>query len=287
MTVDDELRAELLPASQLRAGPFTLPARLAATGLAVGAQLTRSLAGNAVTVTREVVDGARHGRPPNELAGIVVRGWYQAAQDMIEAGTAVGAGDVVGAMGALTRPVTERLPAPLTRAMLLPTSAGIEDSRRELRRMGKDLLYRSTELTNDDEHPAFASILAQLAPDEARIIRVLAQSGPQPALSVIEHQTMSRTSREVLRHVSLVGGEAGCLMPENTPVYLDNLARLGLIHVRDFRVGDQSEYELLYAQPEVKELPAPRGFLARYRMEHKGIELSEFGRRLWETCFEG
>lgn len=283
---DNEPRAELLPTTQLRAGPFTVPARLAATGLAVGAQLTRSLAGNAVTVTRKVVDGAREGRPPTELAQIVVRGWYQAAQDVLEAGTAVGAGDVVGAMGALTRPVTERLPAPLTRAMLLPTSAGIEDSRRELRRLGKELLYRSTELTSEDEHPAFANILAQLAPDEARIIRLLAKFGPQPVLGVIEHQPMSRTSREVLRHVSLIGGEAGCLMPDNTPVYLDNLARLGLVHVRDFRVGDQSEYELLYAQPEVKELPSPQGFLARYRMDHKGVELSGFGRSLWETCFD-
>lgn len=282
---DDPRNAELLPRSQLRMGPLTVPARLAATGLAVGAQLTRSLAGNAVDVGRQVLDGAKDGRPANELAGIVVRGWYEATREVIEAGSAVGAGDVVRGMTSLTRPVTERLPAPLTRAMLLPTEAGIEDGRRELRRRGKELLDRSTELTSDEEHPAFGNILAQLAPDEARIIRLLAESGPQPMLCVVENNLMTRKSREVLRNVSLIGSEAGVMHPDRTPIYVDNLARLGLVHLRDFRVGDQADYELLYAQPEVKDLPEPSSRLTRPKMLHKGVELSEFGRRLWEACF--
>jgi len=284
---DEAREAELVPRGQLSMGPFTVPARLAATGLAVGAQLTRSLASNAVGVGRQVFDGARGGRPANELAGIVVRGWYEAAREVIEAGSAVGAGDVVRGMTNLTRPVTDRLPAPLTRAMLLPTEAGIEDSSRELRRRGKELLHRSTELTSDEEHPAFANILAQLAPDEARIIRLLAESGPQPMLSVFENNLMTRKSREVLRNVSLIGSEAGVLRSDRTPIYLDNLARLGLVHLRDFRVRDQADYELLYAQPEVKALPTPSSRLTRPRMLHRGAELSQFGRRLWETCFEG
>ena len=36
----------------------------------------------------------------------------------------------------------------------------------------------------DDGHPAYARILDELAPDEARILLLLLRSGPQPSVDV-------------------------------------------------------------------------------------------------------
>src|SRR5689334_3795007 len=59
-------------------------------------------------------------------------------------------------------------------------------TRTALRERGAELLRRSAELDLDDDeaHPAYARILAELAPDEARILRLLVLDGPQPSVDV-------------------------------------------------------------------------------------------------------
>ena len=54
-----------------------------------------------------------------------------------------------------------------------------------LRERGAELLRRSADVDYDeDAHPAYERILDELAPDEARILRLLATEGPQPAVDV-------------------------------------------------------------------------------------------------------
>src|SRR5213076_2097662 len=54
-----------------------------------------------------------------------------------------------------------------------------------LRDRGAELLRRSADIDLDeDAHPAYARILSDLAPDEGRILRLLAVDGPQPAVDV-------------------------------------------------------------------------------------------------------
>ena len=56
---------------------------------------------------------------------------------------------------------------------------------RELRERGAELLRRSADVEHDmDAHPAYARIISELAPDEARILRLLALKGPRPAVDV-------------------------------------------------------------------------------------------------------
>src|SRR6476661_3418316 len=60
-----------------------------------------------------------------------------------------------------------------------------EASAAALRERGADLLRRSADVDLDqDAHPAYARILSELAPDEGRILRMLAVEGPQPAVDV-------------------------------------------------------------------------------------------------------
>src|SRR5207245_1428100 len=55
----------------------------------------------------------------------------------------------------------------------------------ELRARGAQLLSDSADVWfEDDTHPAYARILEELSPDEARILRFLAIEGPQPAVDV-------------------------------------------------------------------------------------------------------
>ena len=54
-----------------------------------------------------------------------------------------------------------------------------------LRERGAELLERSRDVWNDDvAHPAYERILDELAPDEARILLLLLQGGPQPSVDV-------------------------------------------------------------------------------------------------------
>ena len=62
---------------------------------------------------------------------------------------------------------------------------GLDSSPEALRAYGEELLRRSADVElSDDSHPAYARILEQLAPDEARVLRLLATVGDQPAVDV-------------------------------------------------------------------------------------------------------
>ena len=61
----------------------------------------------------------------------------------------------------------------------------VEATLAALRARGDRLLDRSADVTDrDDLHPAYDRILDEIAPDEARILRLLATSGAQPSVDV-------------------------------------------------------------------------------------------------------
>src|SRR5690242_6889237 len=54
-----------------------------------------------------------------------------------------------------------------------------------LRQLGAELLKQAADVYEEEAtHPAYARILSELAPDEARILRVLTVDGPQPLVDV-------------------------------------------------------------------------------------------------------
>jgi hypothetical protein len=157
----------------------------------------------------------------------------------------------------------------------------------DLRDRARELLARSARLDpDDDRHPAFGLILEQLAPDEMRILRVLATSPGQAALDVEARGPLGvGGSRGVARRLSLLGDRAGCRHPERVQLYLDNLLRLGLVQISDEPFEDEELYEVLEAQPEVNEAKeeASSGATRAKSVRHR-IELSSFGRSFCETC---
>jgi hypothetical protein len=151
-----------------------------------------------------------------------------------------------------------------------------------LRERWDDLVELSTEIEVEvDGHPAFAGILRELHPDEARILRLLYTAGPQAAVDVRNWRPLGIGSHVVAPGLSMIGQHAGCLMVERVPVYLSNLFRLGLIWFSRDPVGEIGPYQVLETQPEVKEAlkRAGRGTTVR-----RSVRLTPFGEQFCLAC---
>jgi hypothetical protein len=121
-----------------------------------------------------------------------------------------------------------------------------------LREKGELLLQASADVHYEQStHPAYERMLADLAPDEARILRMLAQQGPQPAVDVRAGIAFVPGSRLILQGFTMIGAEAGCRFVDQVPAYLNNLNRLGLIWFSRDPVRDRERYQVLEVQPDV------------------------------------
>jgi hypothetical protein len=140
------------------------------------------------------------------------------------------------------------------------------------------LLDASAGVGKEDEgHPAYVRLLSELTPDEARILRLFAQKGAQPAVDVRTRGFLRVGSRLVVPGMTMIGRHAGCRNPARVPGYLENMDRLGLIRFSRETLPDQSVYDVLEAQADVKEAlgRAGRGVTVRRR-----FELTVFGTNL-------
>ena len=156
------------------------------------------------------------------------------------------------------------------------------DESEPLRERWDHLVEASTEVTDEiDVHPAFADILDHLHPDEARILRLLATSGPQAAVDVRNWRPMGIGSHVVAPGLTMIGDHAGALHVERVPAYLSNLFRLGLIWFSRDPVKELQPYQVLEAQPMVTDAlkSAGRGTTVR-----RSIRLTPFGEQFCSAC---
>jgi hypothetical protein len=145
----------------------------------------------------------------------------------------------------------------------------------ELRARGAQLLRQSADVSEDQEiHPAYARILTELAPDEARILRLLALNGPQPTVDVRAGNLIGMGSQLVAQGLNMMGTEAGLRHGERVPSYLNNLDRLGLIWFSHDSLDDPQRYQVLEAQPDTMEAIEKAG---RARTVHRSVRLTAFG----------
>jgi hypothetical protein len=151
-----------------------------------------------------------------------------------------------------------------------------------LRERGAELLRRSADVDyEEDAHPAYENILANLAPDEARILRLLSVEGPQPAVDVRTARPFGVGSELVSGGLSMIGEKAGVRRLDSVRAYLNNLYRLGLVWFSRERVGDHLRYQVLEAQPEVQEAMSEAG---RARTVRRSIHLTPFGVDFCQLC---
>ena len=165
--------------------------------------------------------------------------------------------------------------APILSLGAAPTGAG-----NELRRRGIELSQRPEAV---EQHPAFASLLDEMAPDEARIVRFLAVAGPQPAIDVRTKTLFQVGSQNLASGVNLIAHMAGCRRPECDQLYIANLDRLGLVRFSAEPVADYRRYALLEVQPRaIEAMSAAKRTISIYR----SICLSVLGEEFCACCFD-
>lgn len=145
--------------------------------------------------------------------------------------------------------------------------------------MSADIRYE------EDSHPAFARILDDIAPDEARLLRLLMDRGAQPAVDVRSGGPLGVgfvATELVAPGLTMMGAEAGIRHVDRLPSYLNNLFRLGLIWFSRESVSDLLQYQVLEAQPDVVEALAEAG--RGGRTIRRSILLTPFGADFCHFC---
>jgi hypothetical protein len=154
----------------------------------------------------------------------------------------------------------------------------------ELRRRGAELLRQSSDVTwEEDTHPAYARILESLSPDEARILRLIELEGPQPSVDVRTSSAVPNNSQLVTAGLTMIGGLAGCRYVDRTPMYLNNLHRLGLVRLSHEPLRDPDTYQVLEAQPDVI---AAVESAKRGRTTRRSIHMTPFGHDFVRLCLQ-
>jgi hypothetical protein len=152
-----------------------------------------------------------------------------------------------------------------------------------LHEAGRELLRKSRDVWSEDRgHPAYARIIEELAPDEARILLLLLRKGPQASVDVRTGGMIGTISSSLVQaNLNMIGPLAGCRYVDRVPSYLHNLERLGLIWFSSETLRDPEEYQVLEAQPDVL---TAMGSVRRAKMVRRSIHLTPFGE---DFCRDG
>lgn len=208
-------------------------------------------------------------------------------------------GEAAGVVAGLARAVTEGRPLPdavadvgarvrgdgagVHTANATPPAPTGRERDQDLRARGAELLDRSRDVWNTDTaHPAYARILDELAPDEARILLLLLEGGPQPSVDVRTGGPIGMVSSQLIAPgLTMIGARAGCRYLDQVPSYLNNLFRLGLMWFSREPLRDPMQYQVVEAQPDVLEAMHSVRFP---KVVRRSIHLTPFGEDFCRTC---
>lgn len=187
------------------------------------------------------------------------------------------AGSLLGSLGALGPSGSSR-----TGGYRRPSQAD-DMSTESLRARGEQLLRQSADVdVAEDGHPAYARILSELTPDEARILRFLFREGPQPAIDIRTNRPFGIGSELVAGGLSMIGEFAGLRHLDRIHPYMTNLFRLGLIEFSKETVRNPNRYQVIEAQPRISEAMAKAGRAPK--IVRRSILLNDFGEEFCKTC---
>jgi hypothetical protein len=160
---------------------------------------------------------------------------------------------------------------------------GSREVPKTLRERGHELLEKSRDVWRiDDGHPAYERILDELAPDEARVLLLLLEGGPQPSVDIRTGGPIGMVNSQLIAPgLNMLGARAGCRYLDQVPSYLNNLARLGLIWFSRESLRDPLEYQVVEAQPDVLEAMHSVRFA---KVVRRSIHLTPFGEDFCKTC---
>jgi len=282
--MSEDVRGGRLPAVRRTGAAQALPgvARLAATswlrtaqwGVVAGVRTGRRVAG-AVTNPHLAVDVAAGVAAASGVVADVAKGLGSGltlGEAVVQVGHALAPSSHDGQAAAARRGEPGRRDASASHARP-----------RTLREQGEALLARSRDVRDDEaDHPAYAHILRELAPDEARILVLLMEGGPQPSVDVRTGGPSALVgSHLIAAQLNMIGARAGLRHVDRVPAYLNNLFRLGLIWFSREQLKDPLEYQVVEAQPDVL---AALHSARSTRVVRRSVQLTPFGTGFCRAC---
>jgi hypothetical protein len=141
--------------------------------------------------------------------------------------------------------------------------------------------------TASNAHPAFAEIIKQLTPDEAKLVGLFALNMPFPLLKVRAEFKDGNGGYDVLVNFSTLGQQAGCEHLDLVPTYIDNLCRLGLAEVPQFL-----EYKAAGVYDALEQSPVVQATKQRIesvpnqtaKIQRKGLAVTQLGKQFARIC---
>jgi Abortive infection alpha len=146
------------------------------------------------------------------------------------------------------------------------------------------LLTRSMHDTPGDSRRTLHEVLvAELVPDEARILSALSDGSSYPLVHIAAPGVGSY-QKLVLENASSVGRAAGVALPDRVHLYVSHLRRLGLVEVGPEDHSLKDEYDILLTEAYLRAMidamgKGPRGA----RIIRRTVRMSDLGRELWEA----
>ncbi|MQA08230.1 MAG: DUF4393 domain-containing protein [Pseudonocardiaceae bacterium] len=169
-----------------------------------------------------------------------------------------------------------------------PAKHAMPDGQADSLRAGMaELLNRAVDSSAAaSRHYLYASILARLVPDEARILAALSDGPAFPVIDVATRGAMGGTNRVVLRNASTVGKSAGVTLNDSVPTYVARLLDLGLVELGDEDSSLDMEYDVLLTDALVQDADRRARAAGRLapRMIRRSLRISELGKDFWTAC---
>jgi hypothetical protein len=149
----------------------------------------------------------------------------------------------------------------------------------------KRLLDSSGNLTADEQREqTLAALVAQVVPDEARMLVVLATGEPAAVVHVVAPALPGTHGHVILGNVSNIGRRAGVPRQDQTSNHIARLTSLGLVEEGDELPQLSTDYEILLAGRAVRAArQAPSRRLAP-RIRRASLRLTPLGRELVDSC---
>ncbi|MDN5862856.1 MAG: Abi-alpha family protein, partial [Salinisphaera sp.] len=148
------------------------------------------------------------------------------------------------------------------------------------------LLAEADHMTLDDARERqYAAVVAQLSPEQAKMLAVLATPRSLPLIHVGAGSRAGPIRYLVLENVTNLGREAGVILRDQVPRLVGHLRTLGLVALGPPVDGMRVDYDLLLADTAVRQAVAHvRETLGmRARLQRHSLALSDFGRTFWQA----
>ncbi len=153
-------------------------------------------------------------------------------------------------------------------------------------RLLNQLLQMSADQDREQaERAFFAQAVANLLPDEARILSAFSDGSVYPVLDLMVGSRLGPATRPVLELLSSVGRNAGVQCKELTPIYLRRLRAWGLIEMLAEDPAQQIKYEMLETDTVLRQTidRIQRGG-QRARIVRGMLKMTTLGESLWAAC---